>query len=394
MNNLKDQLNEYGDKLINDYKHNLLTENDLKLLSLIFSKAPTQEELDNFLKTYDIEVAGGYKALMLSYFMRMYPELNFSKYESPRLKGVFNFYRFQNMKLISYFMKIGKVFNENNIPMLILKGFAMKYLRQDLSRAMGDIDILVPENKFIQAIDICKDLGYRLDVYVHSIDIHEPSSDEGIMDIHRYIDMKNKSERPLNKFLFKRARKAKYNGIEVLVPTNEDLLFLSLVNLALNLKGKTSNASTLYVLFDCQYLINKPNFDWDIVLDNMKLTKSWNEIAFAVKFINNIIPNLLPKQFVENKMINNCINNYCINILYLERYFTPLQRLARRITLGMVLKNKISFWKYINLKIHYKYCKFITARKNVLAKLYFLKLKNDMKINKKAQYIKKNIKKI
>ena len=186
MNNLKEKINEYGNNLIDSYKHNLLTDNDLKLLGLIFSDNPTQEELDTFLKDYDIEVAGGYKALMLSYFMRMYPELNFSKYETPRLKGLFNFYRFQNMKLMSYFIKIGKIFNEHNIPMLILKGFAMKYLRQDLSRAMGDIDILVPENKYIEAIKICKKLGYRLDIFVHSIDIHEPSSDAGIMDIHIY----------------------------------------------------------------------------------------------------------------------------------------------------------------------------------------------------------------
>lgn len=372
MNNLKEKINEYGNNLIDSYKHNLLTDNDLKLLGLIFSDNPTQEELDTFLKDYDIEVAGGYKALMLSYFMRMYPELNFSKYESPRLKGVFNFYRFQNMKLMSYFIKIGKIFNEHNIPMLILKGFAMKYLRQDLSRAMGDIDILVPENKYIEAIKICKKLGYRLDIFVHSIDIHEPSSDAGIMDIHRYIDMKNKNERPLNKFLFKRSKKAKYNGINILVPTNEDLFFLSLVNLALNLKGKTSNASTLYVLFDCKYLINQPNFDWNIVINNIKLTKTQDEIAFAVKFINNIIPNLIPQQFVENKLIKNCVNNYCINILYSDRYFVALQKLARSTKFKKVSKHELSLRKYLELKMLYKFAKFVYKTNSLYMKTLLL----------------------
>lgn len=372
MNNFKEKINEYGNTLIEHFKHNLLTENDLNLLSLIFSESPTQQELDDFLKKYDIEVAGGYKALMLSYFMRMHPDLNFSKYETPRLKGLFNFYRFQNTKLMSYFIKIGKSFNENNIPMLILKGFAMKYLRSDLSRAMGDIDILVPEKYYVKAIKICRSMGYRLDVYVHSIDIHEPSSDAGIMDIHRYIDMENRKERPLNKFLFSRSKKAKYNGIEILVPSNEDLLFLNLINLAKNLKCKTSNASTLYVLFDCKYLISQPNFDWNIVIKNIKLTKTQKEVAFAVRFINNIVPNLIPRTFESHKLIKNCINNYCINILYFEKYFLALQKLARKTKFENILRNEISIDKYVWLKLLYKFSKFINGTSLVYIKTFLL----------------------
>ncbi len=383
MNNIKEKMNAYGCQLADKYKHNLLTDNDLSLLNLMFNENPTQNELDEFLKNYDIEVASGYKALMLSYFMRMHPNLNFSKYETPRLKGLFNYYRFQNMKLISYFMKIGKVFNKNNIPMLILKGFAMKYLRQDLSRAMGDIDILVPENKFVEAIDICRDLEFSLEVYVHSIDIHEPSSDAGIMDIHRYIDMKNRKERPLNKFLFKRAKKAKFNGIEILVPSYEDLLFLSLINLALNLESKTSKPSTLYVLFDCKYLISQPNFNWDIVIENIKLTKTQEKVAFAIKFINNIVPNLIPSQLYNHPLLKNRINDRCIQISF-SNYTLALQKIMKKIKIKHILEKKISIKAYLKGKIYYKFCKSLNKSNHLLIKTKILDIREN---SKKREYI-------
>lgn len=182
-------------KLLQKSIASLLTENDLKLLALMFTTHPTQANLDNFLKTYDIEVAGSYKALMLSYFMKMYPELSFTDYETPRLKGLLEYYKFRNLKLFASFTKIGKILAHHNIPMLMLKGSAMKCLRPELSRAMEDIDILIPERAFIQAIHLIRKMGYRLDIFIHSIDVHEPDSDAGLLDIHRHINIHYKRAR-------------------------------------------------------------------------------------------------------------------------------------------------------------------------------------------------------
>jgi len=357
-------------KLVNGCISSLLTKNDLSLLHLVFNGNPTQEMLDDFLKTYDIEVAGGYKALMLSYFMHMHTGLNFTRYETPRLKGLFNFYRFQNMKLISYFMKIGKVFNQNNIKMTVLKGFAMRCLRPELSRAMSDIDILVPKKDFIKSIKLVKKMGYRLDIYIHSIDIHEPESDAGILDIHRYINLNDSPNAgKLNKFLFKRAVPSALNGIKFNIPSNEDLLFLALVNLAQNLKCKTSKPSTLYVLFDCKYLLEKPDFDFNIILKNVKLTHTQSEIALAIRFINTIIPRLIPEQLA--KPFEKHLKNKCIEILF-ERYFAALQRKSRGTKIKQVINKKISIAKYLKLKMHYKYCKLIVEKKQFFVKKQIL----------------------
>ena len=360
---VEDKLSSFENSLINKYISLLLTEKDLRLLKLIFLQEPSQQELDEFLSNYDIEAAGSYKVLLLSYFMKMHPQLKFTDYETPRLKGLLNFYRFQNMKLISYFMKIGQVFKENHIQMMILKGLAIKHLRPDLPRAMGDIDVLVFGEDFIKAIKLCQKMGYRLSVEPHSVDIHEPSSEAGMMDIHRWNDMGNERGHLLNEYLLKRAKPIKVGGLDVLIPSNEDLLFLSLVNLSKNLFERTSKAATLYVLFDCKFLLEQSGFDIKVVIENIKLTHTDEQVAFAIKFINTIIPNLIPKEIYNQKIFRK----NSVKLLF-KKYFKPLQILARSIKFKDIFCQKVSFLRYAKVKLHYKFCKFIVNKDFVAVK--------------------------
>ncbi|MGX3043793.1 nucleotidyltransferase family protein [Helicobacter sp. T3_23-1056] len=352
--------------LIEFYISGRLSKNDLDLLHLIFSQNPTQEQVDKFLPTYDIEVAGSYKALLLAYFAKMHPYLKFTAYETPRLKGLLNFYRFQNMKLIADFIKIGKVFRDNNIEMMVLKGFAMKCLRPDLSRAMGDIDILTFGQDFIKSYEIIQKMGYRMSLEPHSIDIHEPDSEAGVLDIHRWVNIDNGRGERLNKYLLKRARQGKINGLDILIPSNEDLFFLSLVNLSKNLRDNTSRASTLYALFDCKYLLEQPNFDFDIVFQNAKITKTEDFVGFGAKFINTIIPDLIPQGFYQES-----ITKFCINILF-TRYFRALQKVVRKIKFSFIAQGKISLYSYAKIKLYYKFCKYIANKDFIKTKEFLL----------------------
>lgn len=363
---MRDRIEEFGDRLVNHYISSLLTPNDLKLLNLIFSQNPTQEQLDEFLPTYDIEVAGSYKVLLLSYFMKMHPHLRFTTYETPRLKGLLNFYRFQNLELISKFVKIGRIFKENGIKMMVLKGFAMKCLRPDLPRAMGDIDILTFGRDFVKAYEIIQKMGYRMALEPHSIDVHEPDSEAGVLDIHRWVNIDNGKGQILNKYLLKRARQTKIGGLNVLIPSNEDLFFLALINLSKNLRDNTSKASTLYVLFDCKYLLEQPNFDFGIVAQNAKITRTEGFVGFGIKFINTIIPNLIPQ-----KIDKDGARKGCIEILYM-RYFRALQVIVRKIKFNFIFKHKISLLAYARIKIYYKFCKYISSRDFIRTKEFLL----------------------
>ena len=239
--------------ILDGFKYEVITKSDELLLNLIFSEKTTQENLDKFLNEWDIEVMGGHKALMLAYFMKLHPELKFTDYVAPRLKGLLQFLRFQNMRLISHYTKIGNELKRNGIEFLIFKGGCIKHLRPDFPRVMGDIDILVHEKDYIKAGKIVEQMGYDTSWDIHSVDIHLKDSKEGIMDIHKYIIMLSENEKAFIPDLFKRAKKENVFGIEALVPCNEDLLFISLVNMVRNLRNKTSYAGIPYTLFDCNF---------------------------------------------------------------------------------------------------------------------------------------------
>lgn len=343
------------DKIINMYLDEVVTENDKLLLNLALSENPSQEKLNSFLSKWDIEVAGSNKALLLSYFMKRHPNLKFTDYEGPRLKGLLKFCRFRNLKTISHFTKLGRELNKNNVPILIMKGGAMKYLRPDLPRTMGDIDVLAPKN-FKKVPKIMTNLGYTYENWVHSLDMHEVGSEEGTVDVHKYVDMLSEKSYRINKDLFARSKKVKAFGVDVYLPSNEDLFFLTLVNLAKNLRAKTSSAGILFSLFDCKYLIEtKPDFNWDIVYENAKKTGTKIPLSFAIRFINKIVPEMLPLKNGD-EVFERETNNYC-KIIWFERvWFPDFQEKIRKIKFGEQLK-KFNLLSYFGIKLEYKFIK-------------------------------------
>ena len=340
--------------IIKFFQKEIMTESDMRLLNLVFLEHPGQEDLNSFLREWDIEAAGGHKGLLLAYFMKMHPELEYSKYVEPRLNGLIKFFRFQNMRLISHFNKIHKELSKANIDMMLIKGGAMRHLRPKFPRVMGDIDVLVREEHFKQAHQIVKNMGYDISNEPYSIDLHLNGSEEGILDIHKYINMLTGSEKRINKNLFKRATKQKFFNCDVLVPAHEDLLFITLVNLMMNWRRKTSSHSVLFSVFDCHYLINsKTDFDWNIVKDNAKKTKTETQICLAMKYINSIVPNLLPEEIRKDFLIEKKYDDYCSLIAYQRYFLKKMQRRSHQLKIRNAFSSITALKKYILFKPNY-----------------------------------------
>lgn len=349
------------DALIENFFNEILYPTDKALLQLAFSKNPTQEDLDNLLKDFDIEVKGGSKSLMLSYFMKRHPELNFTAYEGPRLKGLLNFFRFKNLKTIAHFTKIGRELNKNGITPMILKGGAMKFLRPDLPRVMSDIDILVPEKNLLKCAKLAEPLGYWWEkVDIHAIDLHPNGSEEGALDVHKFIYMETGFEKVLLKGLYKRARNVNAFGVNALIPSNEDLLFISLVNLARNLRNKTSQAGLLFTLFDCKFLMeSKPDFDWEIVIENAKKTKTEVQMNFAIKFIEKISAEVLPNEIKNDKLFEKETKEYSNMVMYNRFYLEDIRTKCRAMKIGDLINNPREIIDYVSFKPKYFMLKLI-----------------------------------
>ena len=354
---------------IEGFKGELITKPEEMMLNLVFSDNPTQEALNEFLEAWDIEIAGGHKALLLAYFMKMHPELNYPEYVHPRLKGLLNYYRFQNMKLMSHFCKICNCFKQNGInDILILKGGAMKHLRPDLPRVMGDIDILVHEEDFEKAGKLAESMGYGADWQLHSIDLHPKGTEEGLLDIHKYIDFGTGCQEELNNNLFKRATLQKVFNVDVLVPSCEDLVFISIVNMVKNLSAKTSISGTLYSLFDCKYLLDsKEDFNWDIVIQNAIDSKTEYKLYFGINFINNIVPNLLPDKIKKNKKFEKKFKDFCL-LLYYKRFYLGEMREHSH---ALKIQDAIKSWDLIKEYMSFK-PKYFILKRSIISKNPFI----------------------
>jgi hypothetical protein len=353
-----------SDRVVHRFYSQYVAEQDRTLLNLVFHPKPTQGFLDETLAVCDIERLGAHKSLMLSYFMREHPELEFSPYVKPRLQGLINFYRFANIKTLSHFAKIGKALNAYDIPLLLFKGAAMKTLRPELARPMSDVDVLIPAGRMARAVKLCQDLGYRdaLTGSRHSVDMHT-ADNEGALDIHRVILEDGKNAAAFHRGLWARAREVETFGVRVFLPSHEDLFFIVLANLAKNLRGKTSLRGLYYALLDAGFLLkDAPDFAWKIVGQNIKNTDTELPVRFAADFMNSLVPDIIP-DMDAHLPLSPAMEAYCNQIIFDEDYFNKRRAFCQAIRL-VDLKNYPRHYgkilmKYLLLKKLRRYPAFV-----------------------------------
>ena len=211
-----------ADVLIDSFYSEIISYHEAELLKLVLSKAPRQKQVDNLLKFWDIEEKPVDKSLLLAYFMKEHPEVKFTTYEAPRLNGLLMKQRFKNLQVLVPSFKIIKELNKNGILPMLVKGAAMKFLRPDLPRVMGDVDILVSEDDFSRTIEIIKPLGfYYKKIYNHSVDFYDDKTKKSVIDVHKYIHMSTNCERRILSDLFGRAKSCNFNHVSVLLPSSE-----------------------------------------------------------------------------------------------------------------------------------------------------------------------------
>ncbi|MDR1946373.1 MAG: nucleotidyltransferase family protein [Desulfovibrio sp.] len=338
------------DRIIRKLRDQYVTELDQALLDCVFAQAPTQETLDSCLSVCDIEVMGAHKSLMLSYLMHDHPELKFSEYAAPRLKGLISFFRFADMEILAHYSKIGKALNAADIPHLIFKGAAMKALRPELSRPMGDVDILVHPEHLAAAVRVCEKLGYHdaLTGSAHAVDMHTADGKSAV-DIHSAVIESAADTGLFHRNLFSRARARRAFGVDTLLPAHEDLFFIVLANLMKNLREKTSIHGLFYALFDCRFLLaDKAGFDWNIVHDNARSTGIGLELRLAAEFMNTLVPGIVPDR-ERHFPLTRKMEDFCNRIIFDEEFFRHRQNACRAIRVvdlknypvhygGMILK--------------------------------------------------------
>lgn len=317
------------DAIINNFYRIHVAERDQALLDLVFMTNPAQSDVDACLQKADIEALGADKSLLLTYFFHDHPYLEPGSYAGPRLKGLMRYYHFRNTATLAHLSRIGKALNEAGIPFVLFKGGAMKALRPELSRPMGDTDILLPRGTIRQAVKICEKLGYQ-HIHgkpTHAVGMHTDTEDA--VDLHYHFFDEGRDQDRLERNVFSRASKKKAFGVEFLLPCREDLLFLVMNNFAKNLREHTTLGGIYYALCDCHYLLRSaPDFSFAIVRENAALGSKELETRFAAEFMNRVAPGVIP-DVDRNLPFTDKVDEFCNLLVFDEKVYRPLRSVCQ-----------------------------------------------------------------
>lgn len=298
---------------------------DQALLELVFNPAPGQADVDTCLATADIEALGAHKALLLTYFLHDHPQFTLNAYAEPRVRGLMRYFHFYNTRTLAHFSRIGKALNKAGIPFVLFKGGAMKTLRPQLPRPMGDTDILLPKGAIDRAVKICEGLGYQ-HIHgkpTHAVGMHTDTEDA--VDLHYLVFDEGRDMDALQEGIFRRATPRRAFGVDFLLPAPEDLFFLVLTNFTKNLHDSTTLGGIYYALCDCHYLLKStPGFDFSIVREDARLGDKEMEVRFAAEFMNRVIPGIIP-DLDRNLPYSDKVNEFCNLLVFDEKYYMPLR---------------------------------------------------------------------
>ena len=216
----------YLEFLVEKLYRDFVTEDDRKLLVLMSLKSPVQADLDAFIKSWDVELESPNRVLLLAYFKKMHPEIEFPARVGPRLSGVMLNYSFKNVKREAQFLRAAKALLKVGIKSMLLKGGAMRHLRPGFPRVMGDIDFAVSFERYEEALAAVLDAGFAVkNVEYNSVDLMGPDGELAI-DLHRRVLTSDRKTDGLTREIFARARSERVFGGDVLLPMHEDMVFI------------------------------------------------------------------------------------------------------------------------------------------------------------------------
>ena len=148
-----------------------ISEKQEYLLKLYTSKENvTKDEIYHLLYDfdYDIEKETLNFNFLLAHLFQNNPHIEIPKDIEPRLKGVIRWFQYRNISLLSCLKQLIGELNKKNIPVLLIKGAAMRILEPNKSRMMADVDCAVGIDDLNETIKISRKLGFKLNkAYKH-----------------------------------------------------------------------------------------------------------------------------------------------------------------------------------------------------------------------------------
>ncbi len=304
------------------YKDNLLSPKEKILMQLIFSKENTKEKIEEITKDLDVYNENMNYLLMLSCYGYNTDWLYFPKEIIPRLKEIHKFYQIRNSMSIPVLISKLKVLEKNNIPVMLVKGIAMKiYYDKKTPRMMGDFDLVVPEEKYDDAIKLLK--GKDDECLIGAAYATTIISNKVQFDIHRWV-FKSYGEK--NSDVWEKANRLNYQGVNIMILSPEDMLIHLLDTRCRDIFFEENLQRRMKWLYD-SYVVFKSveNFDLSHLAKRAKELNAFYHVTMMINLFSTCFENVIPKdvlekEFPQNKKYYKWLNRYYKYSKILKKY--------------------------------------------------------------------------
>jgi hypothetical protein len=238
----------------------------------------------------------------------------------PRIRGSSQFYLFKNGTILSSFSSLGKRLNEAGIPILLLKGAALKAIYDtEASRCLSDVDFAVPKRFLKDAVEIAERQGYQISNRTyHSVDMKQPGVNRGNIDIH-YRLFKTCNNCSTEEALLEGSERKHVFGVDVWIASPENLLTQLLENEFFNLWVENKQRRRFKWIYDCgKVLSSTPHFDFSIVATIAKKYSIYDPLCFMLTLLQECLPEYVPHEVLAThfpKEENVLRNPYVANVV-------------------------------------------------------------------------------
>ena len=346
----------------------------------------------------------------------------FTENEIIILKNHAKRFQIQNLEIVKEVLHIDKIFKENNLNPVYLKGIALIKEFEDISlRPLNDIDILFEEKEIFRAYEILKNNGYdefrniqltKRELIEYSKENHHlPElcrSTKIMIELHHRVTSNQDFEKcPLSQKIISEKIPFDFYGARIFKPSLNNLT----AHLILHFSIQNFFNNSLRIFFDIYQIEKNYNIDWEEFFISFKNKKLKKAITLTLGVLNrdfkiikdfDIFKNKFAADFPSDEIIDIChkktfdLNKKNIHPKTLLKIEHPNNFISiYKVIIKSILNSKKDTIrdKRITKKNHIKILYFSIIKVFEKIKIYFssvLKLvTNRGKISKDYYYVKK-----
>jgi hypothetical protein len=250
------------------------------LLRLIAEKEFQLELFSELVADINFEEKSIKFLLILSLFCQKHGWRNVPPHLLPRMKGIVQFFRYQNASLYANFWKIGKELGGMGCPIFLLKQAAIRAMDDEsLPRCMKKIDFFVPEDFHEIAIKATENCEFAVSWATDRET--EVSNGSYAFGIHHSV-FPRKNWTVGEKLITLRAKGMVTFSTEVLCPCREDLLLLTLSDVYETAISAENHTGADWWMYECIETMNVPNFNWPMFFEMARRLGIFYEVAILL----------------------------------------------------------------------------------------------------------------